>query len=99
MPFSYRVILVTMVTHQAAAMARQLSSHGSQRTAKTILVPVKMTPALRKRFKQAALDDDMTYAQLIERLLDEREEKLSKARAKQAHPFHRPASAYPGGGI
>ena len=88
-----------MVIQQTAAAARQLSSHGSKRTPASILVPIKMAPDLRQRFRLAAVADDMTYAQLIERLLDEREEKLSKARAKQAHPFHRPASAYPGGGV
>lgn len=90
---------MSMVTQQAAAAARQLSSHGSKMRPATILVPIKMAPDLRQRFRLAAVSDDMTYAQLIERLLDEREEKLSKARAKQAHPFHRPASAYPGGGV
>ncbi|QGH75314.1 ribbon-helix-helix DNA binding domain protein [Mycobacterium phage Quesadilla] len=59
--------------------------------AATILVPIKMRPDLRKRFRVRAVERDMTYAQLIESWLDEEDRKLERARQRQAHPFHRPS--------
>lgn len=56
-----------------------------------ILVPIKMRPDLRKRFRVRAVEGDMTYAQLIEHWLDEEDRKRQRAAARQAHPLHRPA--------
>lgn len=69
-----------------------MSSHARPR-AELILVPVKMTPDLRKRFRVAAVERDMTYAQLIAHLLDREDERVKRAQARQAHPFHRPEVA------
>ena len=67
-----------------------------------LLVPIKMTAPQRKRLRQAALDEDTTYANLIGQLLDMREDRLKRSQAAQVHPLHRPAerkSHYPGGGV
>jgi hypothetical protein len=59
----------------------------------TISVPIKMTADQRRRFRVAAAEDDVTYAQLIIDLLDERDAKHHRLKRAQAHPFHRPAEA------
>jgi hypothetical protein len=62
-------------------------------------MPVKVTADLRRRFKVAAAEEGMTYAQLIGMFLDQRDARLERQRRTQAHPLHRPAaSIYPGGG-
>lgn len=65
----------------------------------TVLLPVKITPDLRRRFRMAAVARDFTYAQLIEYWLDQDADKVARLAKRQAHPLHRPtpASAYPGG--
>jgi hypothetical protein len=55
-----------------------------------VLLPVKVTPELRKRFRLACVEDDVTYAEMLERFLDGRDAKLRRQQAQQAHPFHRP---------
>jgi len=67
-----------------------MSSHASPRV-EPVLVPIKMRPDLRRRFRLAAVEADLTYAQLIERWLDADAERMERARRRQAHPFHRPA--------
>ncbi|QWY84408.1 ribbon-helix-helix DNA binding domain protein [Mycobacterium phage Knocker] len=68
-------------------------------TTPSVLLPVKVRPDLRQRFKVAAAEEGTTYAGLIERWLDERDRRIAAQRRAQAHPLHRPAaSAYPGGG-
>jgi len=66
-----------------------MSSHADPKV-EPILVPVKMRPELRKRFRVSAVSKDMTYAQLIEHWLDLEDAELAKKRARQAHPLHRP---------
>ncbi|AYP70052.1 hypothetical protein I5G62_gp66 [Mycobacterium phage CRB2] len=57
----------------------------------TVLLPVKVPPDLRQRFKVAAAEEGTTYAGLIELWLDERDRKRQRAAARQAHPLHQPA--------
>lgn len=47
------------------------------------------TPDLRKRFKAAAVDAGLTYAELIESWLDERDARLERQRRQQNHPLAR----------
>ena len=56
----------------------------------TKLIPVKGTPQLQKRLKVAAAEEEMTYAELIEFWLDQRDARLRRERAKQPSPLHRP---------
>jgi len=57
------------------------------------MVPVKMTAEERARFKAAcAHEGNLSYAELIVRWLDERDARLARAQARQAHPLHRPAA-------
>lgn len=56
-----------------------------------VLLPVKMTEAQRTRFKVACAEEGLSYAALVLSLLDERDRRKERARARQAHPFHRPA--------
>ena len=82
------VILVIMVTATPAGV-RLSKRH--KRGEPTLLVPVKMTPELRQRFRVMARVEDMTYARLIEFLMDEHDARLLRQRRQQAHPLHRPA--------
>ncbi|QPX62180.1 ribbon-helix-helix DNA binding domain protein [Mycobacterium phage Indlovu] len=66
-----------------------MSSHAQPRI-EPVLVPIKMRPELRRRFRLAAVEADLTYAQLIERWLDADAERSERQRRKQVHPFHRP---------
>jgi hypothetical protein len=56
------------------------------------MLPVKMTADQRQRFKVACAEEGLSYAGLVLKLLDERDAKLARRRAAQAHPFHRPAT-------
>ncbi|UXE04438.1 ribbon-helix-helix DNA binding domain protein [Mycobacterium phage Funsized] len=73
---------------------------GRPYTGPRVLLPIKMHPDLRKRFKLKAVEQDLTYAELIEKWMDEEDRRLEQSRRAQAHPLHRPgpASIYPGGG-
>ena len=75
---------------------------GRPRGPDTVLLPLKVTPDLRKRFKLRAVENDLTYAELIERWLDADDARIARQRRAQAHPLHQPApgphSAYPSGG-
>lgn len=78
---------------------RVVAGGTSNLDAQRVLLPIKMRRDLRKRFKLKAVDNDCTYAELIERWMDQDDARLDRARRAQAHPLHRPpASAYPGGG-
>lgn len=48
-----------------------------------------VTPDLRKRFKAAAAQEGMTYAEMIEFWLDERDKRLENQRRQQNHPLAR----------
>ena len=54
------------------------------------LIGIKGTPDLQKRMKIACIEEGLTYAELIDRLLDMREERRNRQRAQQAHPLARP---------
>lgn len=56
----------------------------------TLLLPIKVPPDLRKDFRMMAVNEDMTYAQLLRFLVDERNKTLERQRRGQVHPFHRP---------
>lgn len=82
--------------------ARTLSAHKASES-RLLLLPIKMLPELRHRFKIACAEEGMTYSQLIAHLLDEREKTRNRQRAQQVSPLH-PArknkgavSGYPGG--
>ena len=70
---------------------------GRPRGPAKVLLPVKMTPDQRKRFKIACAEENRTYGDLIMLLLDRRDRALAQQRRAQAHPLHTPKSAYPGG--
>ena len=74
---------------------------GRPRGPATVLLPVKMPPDQRKRFKVACAEEGLTYGELITELLDRRDRALAQQRRVQAHPLHTPKrkSAYPGGGV
>lgn len=64
-----------------------------------VLLPIKIRPDLRRRFKVKAAEAGLTYAQLLEQWMDQDDARLERQRRAQAHPLHRPAaSIYPGGG-
>lgn len=67
-----------------------MSSHARPADAQ-VLIPIKASPELRRRFRMAAVEADLTYAQLIERWLDADAARAERARRQQVHPFHRPA--------
>jgi hypothetical protein len=82
---------ITLVTMHPQKRAVIVSPRiGRPSTGPKVLLPVKVSPALRTRVKVAAAQEDMTYAQLIEHLLDMRDDRLRRQQAQQAHPFHRP---------
>lgn len=56
----------------------------------TKLIPVKGTPELQRRIKVAAAEDGVTYAELIDTLLDERERRNERRRKQMVSPLHRP---------
>ncbi|URC18174.1 ribbon-helix-helix DNA binding domain protein [Mycobacterium phage Zenteno07] len=57
-----------------------------------VVMPMKCRASLRQRLKVAAAEESMTYAELLTSLLDERDRKIERARARQAHPLHRPTN-------
>lgn len=65
------------------------------------MVPLKMTPEQRKRFKTLCAAEGGSYADWVVKRMDAEEAKLERARRAQAHPLHQPTrkSAYPGGGV
>lgn len=68
-----------------------------------VLLPIKISPDLRRRFRTMASSKDMTYEQLIKYLLDKYDGTLARQRAQklQPSPLHPPRrkSHYPGGGL
>lgn len=74
---------------------------GRPRTGPRVLLPVKLHPDLRKRFKLRAVEEDKTYAELIEAWLDADDARIARQRRSQVHPLHRPdepKSMYPSAG-
>lgn len=65
---------------------------GSRGSTKHLLQVKGASPELKRRFKVAAAEEGVTYAQLIERWLDARDRAAERARARQAHPLHRPTN-------
>lgn len=55
-----------------------------------VMLPVKMTPDLRKRFKMRCAGEDVTYGEMIEYWMDRDDEAVRRQRRQQAHPLHRP---------
>lgn len=70
----------------------------------TVLLQINMPRDLRVRFRIAALKEDMTYAQMVEMLMDRYEHAEQRQRRRMAHPLYvapedRPGkttSLYPG---
>ena len=77
------------------------AQRGRPRGPATVLLPVKMVPEQRRRFKAACAEEGQTYAEFIIEQLDKRDRALAAHRRAQAHPLHQPTrkSAYPGGGV
>uniref|UniRef100_A0AB39AL55 Ribbon-helix-helix DNA binding domain protein n=1 Tax=Mycolicibacterium phage phi1_186018 TaxID=3236641 RepID=A0AB39AL55_9CAUD len=65
-----------------------------------LLVPVKMLPDQRRRFKAMCAARDMTYEEMIIVWMDKEDALERRKAAQQKHPLHQPkqASFYPGGG-
>ncbi|AKF14326.1 hypothetical protein SEA_VINCENZO_64 [Mycobacterium phage Vincenzo] len=65
-----------------------------------LLVPVKMLPEQRKRFKVMCAAQGVSYEEKIVQWMDNEEANARRKAARQAHPLHqpKPASYYPGGG-
>lgn len=63
---------------------------GSRGSTKHLLQIKGASPELKRRFKVAAAEEGTTYAGLIEQWLDARDRAAERARARQAHPLHRP---------
>ncbi|AHJ88561.1 hypothetical protein Jolie1_061 [Mycobacterium phage Julie1] len=65
-----------------------------------MMLPVKMTPDQRKRFKTACAEEGLTYGEFIIKWLDARDVTKRRQQRAQAHPLHQPTrkSHYPGGG-
>jgi hypothetical protein len=51
---------------------------------------VRLTIGERKRIKMAAVAAEMSYAELIISLLDERDARFERARRLQSSPLHAP---------
>lgn len=49
-----------------------------------------VTPELRKRLKIACVEEGVRYADLIDKLLDERDAREIRRKRSQASPLHRP---------
>ena len=56
----------------------------------SVLIGIKGTRELQKRMKIACIEEGLCYAELVDRLLDMREERRNRQRAQQAHPLARP---------
>lgn len=72
---------------------------GRPRGEPTVLLPVKMTPEQRIRFKVICTDHGKTYAGMIVEWMDNYEQSLKAKKAGQVHPLHiptGPVSIYPG---
>lgn len=89
------MVTVTTILPQTPRRGRPPSGR-----AERVLLPVKVSPEDRTRFKVAAAEEGLTYGELITSMLDARDERRARQRRAQAHPLHqpRPASMYPGGG-
>ncbi|QGJ87727.1 ribbon-helix-helix DNA binding domain protein [Mycobacterium phage Kloppinator] len=55
-----------------------------------VLWPIRGPVTIRQRMKIACAEEGLTYAGLIEKFLDERDEKIRRQRAAQRSPLHRP---------
>ncbi|QHB37802.1 hypothetical protein I5G63_gp061 [Mycobacterium phage Imvubu] len=67
----------------------------------TVLLPIKIAPDQRQRFKVKAAQHGKTYAEMLQTWMDQDDARLERAQRAQAHPLHRPNEAksiYPGGG-
>ena len=60
---------------------------------KAILIGIKGTVDLRKRLRMAAVEETMTYAELLDALLDLREDRRKRQLSQQPHPLARPSEA------
>lgn len=49
-----------------------------------------VTPELHRRVRLAAAEEAVSYAKLIDMLLDQRDARQRRQRAAQASPLHRP---------
>ena len=87
-----------MVTQKPPAMRR---GRGRPRGPDKVLIPVRVTPDLRKRFKTACAEAGQTYGEWIEEQLNKVEARKRAQQRAQAHPLHQPTrkSHYPGGGV
>lgn len=56
---------------------------------------LRLTREQRRRLRVAAAEEDLSYAGLVMRFLDERDARVARQRAAQVSPLHRPS---PGSG-
>ena len=54
------------------------------------MIGVKAHPDLHVRLRKAAVDEGMTYAELLDNLLDLREDRLARQQRSMRSPLHRP---------
>jgi hypothetical protein len=63
-----------------------------------VLLPIKIMPHARNRFRAVCVTEDKTYAEMLDELLDVYEDRQKRQLAMQKHPLDtRPISGYPGG--
>ena len=65
------------------------------------MLPVKVTPEQRKRFKAMCAEAGQTYGEWITEQMGKVEARKRAQQRAQAHPLHQPTrkSHYPGGGV
>jgi len=81
------------MTTSATRQPPRVIPRGRPRGLPKVMVPVKMTLEQRTRFKVACAEEGVSYADLVDKLLDEREAKRQRQQRQQAHPLHRPATS------
>ena len=74
---------------------------GRPRGPDKVLIPVRMPPDQRKRFKTLCAEAGATYEEWIIEQMNRVEARKRAQQRAQAHPLHQPTrkSHYPGGGV
>lgn len=66
-------------------------THGPAVSPRQTPLFIRVTAEERRRIKMAALEEGLSYAEMVIALLDERDARLERSRRQQAHPLHRPS--------
>lgn len=97
---THGVSLVPMTVLKPSAPGRK---RGRAAIPDRVLLPIKMTSDLRRRFRMVTAAEDTTYAGMIEVWVNDYHARIERQRRAQAHPLHQPStdakSDYPGGGV